>query len=117
MRKLNSYLRTRRRQWSFTQWELAFLLGLKDRSSVSWLELERRDPTLDIALGCEVLFDISVKELFPKTYGKIQDALMRRAYVLDEQLKREASPESDLKRKLLKEVLARAIEFSSQQEV
>jgi transcriptional regulator with XRE-family HTH domain len=117
MRKLDCYLHTHRRQWGFTQQEVAFLLGLKDRSSVAWLELGRRDPNIKSALGCEVLFGAAPRDLFPKTYGKIQDALLRRAYVLDQRLKREASPQAEAKRKLLADVLSRAVEFSSEQEV
>jgi len=117
MKKLDCYLRTQRRGWGFSQREVAFLLGFKDRSLVSRLELNKQNPNLKAAFGCEVLFGEAGKELFPRFYTKIQDDFMRRAKVLHTRLQREGSPEASKKLDLLDDALKRARKFTNEQEV
>ncbi len=117
MSRLHSYLHVHRRQRCLNQQELAYLLGKKNASSISRFELGKRDPSLDAAFACQVLFDISPSELFPKLFTEVEDAVMRRAYVLHERLKRRSSPTTEAKLKLLKGVLACATRRIDEQEV
>ena len=117
MKRLDCYLRTHRRQWGLSQRELSHLLGLKDRSLLSLLEKAQRAPTLHIALACETLFGVTAKELFPKFYGQVTDALMRRALVQHKRLEREDSSHAKTKRILLQDAQRRAAESTSEQTV
>jgi transcriptional regulator with XRE-family HTH domain len=97
-----------RRQRCLNQEELAFLLGKKNASFVCRFELRKRDPGLEAAFACQVLFDVSPSELFPGLFAEIEEAVMRRAYRLDERLKLNPSAATQAKRTLLKAVLSRA---------
>ena len=114
MSKINCYLRTHRRQWGLSQKELSFLLGLRDRSHVSRLELTTDKPPVKVALGCEILFGFPAKAIFPKLYANIEDSLMRRAFVLHQRLKREDSKLARTKTALLEDALRRAKESHPQ---
>jgi len=107
MRKLDCYLRTYRRQWGFSQRELSFLLGVRDRSVWARYERGQRAPSARFSLGCEVLFNASARDLFPKIQMETEDVLMRRAYVLYERLKQEKTPSAEAKLRLLDDLLKR----------
>ena len=77
-------LRTFRRTWGLSQQELADLLGLESRTSVSRLEHGKRVPGLEIALACSSLFGVSLDELFPQFSEEIVDKLKERIQRLHE---------------------------------
>jgi len=84
--KLPCYLRTYRKRGGLTQSDLAFLLGSDTGTTVSHYERLLRDPNLDTAFACQVIFGIPAQELFPGVYGKVEKAIRRRAHVLSQKV-------------------------------
>lgn len=107
-RKLPNYLRTHRKRWALTQDELGLLLGLAGQSMVSQYELHARRPSTDIFIASEVVFGVPPRELFPKAYGEVEDAVMRRAKLLYERLEARTDLPAELKLGLLSEMIRRA---------
>ena len=108
MKKLECYLRTHRRRWALTQQELATLVGLQSGPAISRLESRQRQPSLEFAFACEILLGISPPELFPGLFAEVEDAVMRRAYQLHEQLQGGSSRTAQAKIDILMDALARA---------
>ena len=108
MKSLHTYLHVHRRKCCLNQEELAFLLGRKNASFISRFELRKRDPGLEAAFACQVLFDIGPSELFPTFFTEIEEAVMRRAFLLDKRLRAKSGTREQGKIRLLKAVLARA---------
>jgi transcriptional regulator with XRE-family HTH domain len=108
MTRLHTHLHVHRRQRRISQQELAYLLGKKNASSISRFELGKRDPSLAATFACQILFDVSPSDLFPKLFTEVEDAVLRRAFVLHERLKRHPSTTTQTKLKLLNGVLTRA---------
>ena len=67
---LPNYLRAHRKGTSFSQRDVARLLGGGNGSKVSGYERFRRTPTLQTALKLQVIFDRPVAELFEGMYKK-----------------------------------------------
>ncbi len=108
-----NYVRTQRRRWTFTQEEVAALLGFESRTCISRIEQGKRVPTLESALALEVLFGESPKSLFPHVYTEVEDLLMQRAAVLYEGFINSTSPREKRKCELLKRALRRATSSSA----
>lgn len=60
------------------------------------------------AFGCEVIFGIAAREMFPRLYEEVEDAIMARAARLDVQLDGRTDRRSLLKRELLSDMMKRA---------
>jgi hypothetical protein len=103
-----NYLGAHRKQWALTKQELARLLGYAVRDQVSRCEAALSEPTLRLALGCEVVFGLSPREMFPAAYARIEDSVMARAAVLDEQLGLRGDAVAERQRQLLREMVLRA---------
>ena len=86
MGKLENYIVTHRKRSGLSQREVAFLLGCQSGTKVSRYELFRRKPTLEGALACEVVFGVSVRELFAGVYQKVERGVVRRARRLEVQV-------------------------------
>lgn len=76
------YLRTLRRTHALTQKDLAFLLGLESRSSVSMLENGTRLPQRQQVVICELLFGKTHEALFPGEHAAFAASLKERCYDL-----------------------------------
>src|SRR6266852_4798892 len=80
VRRLNNYLRTRRKHSGLSQDEVSFLVRLKDKSELSRYERGRRHPSLRTDLACQAAFGTPVSELFAglsdsvakDTYGQMR---------------------------------------------
>jgi transcriptional regulator with XRE-family HTH domain len=105
--RLKSYLRYHRRRWGLTQRELAYLLGLKSDSAISRIERNVTQPSLTIALACQVLFDVSPLELFPGAFSQIEGAVAERAGELHERLLNGVERVTKVKHDFIGDVLAR----------
>jgi len=108
MSRIHCYLRTHRKKWGLSQKELAQLLGGSDGTSVSRLEQLRRNPSLRTAFAIEILFDVSLREMFPKLFARVEEQLLARAYELHEELQGNPSPTTRAKLDLLDQALLRA---------
>jgi len=76
----NSYnqLRLHRKQHRLTQSDLAYLLNLKDNSSISRCESGRRSPSVDILLGYHLLFDTQLGSFFVEQREHIKSRIISR---------------------------------------
>jgi len=87
--RIPTFLKTYRKQTHLTQDELALLLGLGDGSQVSRLERNQCEPTLEMALACQVTFGALPHEVFPGIYDKVEGLVVNRAHVLSDSLKKQ----------------------------
>ena len=110
MTKIPCYLRTLRREWGMSQKELAGLMLRGDRYRVSCVERNLAPPNAAEILAYSVLFGMPPAELFPAFYDEVEEALIERAYALDEALEqlKDDSYWTARKRKLLRFALDRA---------
>lgn len=85
MPSLPNYLRTNRKQFAFSQEEVAFLLGMKGMDKggkVSRDENYSRIPTLETALAYEVIYGKPIRELFAGLYEQIAGEVSSRGKIL-----------------------------------
>ena len=99
LRKLPNHLRVHRKRLGLSQDEVAFLLGWRDASQPSRYEHFSRVPSLRTAMALAVILQVSVFELFPGEYQKVETAVWRQAQRLEARLATE-SPDQPTARKL-----------------
>lgn len=107
MPSLPNYLRSKRKRFSLTQEEVAFLLGAKgmDRGGkVSRDENSSRIPTLEAALAYEAMYGIPVRELFAGLYEEVAKEVFSRAKILSYRKSETPDPK---KQRFLSELAAR----------
>ena len=97
--KLPNYIRVHRKRLGLSQHEVAFLLGWSDASQPSRYEHFSRIPALRTAFALAVILRVSVSELFPGEYQKIESAVCRQAKRLQARLATE-NPDQSRARKL-----------------
>lgn len=105
-RPLAIYLATLRKQWGFTQGELAFLLSLSS-TELSRLEARKRRPSVDLILGGEVVFGVPPRTVFPGLYTEIEEQVMAQAKVLYERIEARSDLRSEEKLRLLRQMIDR----------
>jgi hypothetical protein len=103
-----NYLGAHRKRWALTKQDLAHLIGYRARDPISRCEASLREPTIRLAIGCEVVFGLTSRELFPALYTDVEDIVMDRAAALDERLRGRDDPGSARKRELLRLMVERA---------
>ena len=108
-KKLARYLRPHRQRWRLTQGEVARLLGYADSSLASRIENGIRNPSLLDALALQVVFGVTPMEFFPALFNDAEDAVLRRAKEMYEELQDAPSKAALKKLELLDEVIKRAI--------
>lgn len=77
-RHLSSYLLSLRKRSGLSQSDLALLLGISGSALCRSEGLSRR-PTIELAVGAEVIFGHPMKEVFPAFYEEIEQAIVARA--------------------------------------
>jgi transcriptional regulator with XRE-family HTH domain len=99
--RILSYLRTNRKKGGLTQDEMAFLIGCQSGAKISRFERLARQPNLETALACQVVFGIPAHELFPGMFAEVEKIVTERARLLSGRLqaKRGQDP-SGLRHKL-----------------
>lgn len=102
-----TYVRLKRKSWALHQQELARLLGIAE-SALCRIEQGLREPDLETALGLQVVFGDTARDLFPSHYEWIQDAVMRRAAEFERDLGSSSDESTNRKRALLADMGARA---------
>ena len=102
-----AYLRPLRRNWGFTQGELAFLLGFKTGKKVSRIEALKQTPTLTAALSCAVIFNTAPVKLFPGLLSDAEQSVLARARELYDELQGEPSKATRIKLDFLEALLTR----------
>jgi len=107
MPSLPNYLRSKRKQSSYSQEEVAFLLGLKGMDKggkVSRDENYSRIPTLETALAYEAIYGKPIRELFAGLYEQIAGEVFSRGKILS--LRQSETPDPK-KRQVLSELALR----------
>lgn len=82
MSSLPNYLRANRKRLALSQEDVAFLLGKEGGAKVSRYERFAREPNLETALACELIFQRAVCELFSGLYQRIEREVAARAKIL-----------------------------------
>ncbi len=77
--QLPNYLRSSRKRSGLSQDEVAFLLGAQDGAKVCRYEKFMRQPSLETAFACQVIFRMSASELFAGLYQEVKEKIMARA--------------------------------------
>ena len=94
---LASYLRTHRRKSGLTQQELARILGYVHGGPVSRHELAADVPSFLAGLGYEAVFRISVSDMFPGVYEKIERTIESRLAEFERELTGRSATGADAK--------------------
>lgn len=105
-----NYLGAHRKQWALTKQDLAELLGYAARDQVSRCEASLSEPTLRLVLGCEVVFGLAPRAMFPAAYSRIEELVITRAAVLDERVRGREDAIAQRQRRLLREMVLRSEE-------
>ena len=107
----HNYLGAHRKRWALTKQELSHLIGYHGSDPVSRCETSLREPTIKLVLGCEVVFGLQARTLFPALYGRVEDLVMERAAALDAALRDRDDAAAERKRELLERMVERALSF------
>jgi transcriptional regulator with XRE-family HTH domain len=102
---LSNYLRRERRKRGLTQDELAWLVGFEtaDGTCISRYERFQRQPTVDVMLACQFIFDAEIGSLFAGTYDNVKFVVSQRAAELTAQVeKQRPGPARDRKLEILR---------------
>jgi transcriptional regulator with XRE-family HTH domain len=79
---LESYLRTYRKNFGFSQKEIAFLLNCQCGSKISRYENGKRIPNLLTAFSYEVIFNVPLAEIFAGVYKRVEQRTNKRMQIL-----------------------------------
>jgi DNA-binding XRE family transcriptional regulator len=107
LKRLRCYVRPYRLRWALSQDELAFIIGVKSRKLVSYLENHKVAPTLAVAIALRVVFGTEHAELFP-TITKIEKDVLVRANDLYERLQGDSSKRTKVKLDFFEFIFERA---------
>jgi len=99
-----------RKHWALTQAEVGFLLG-KQQEAISKYELQQVTPSTEVLIGAEVIFGGSLRDMFPRAYGDIEDEISVRAKALLNELERRPDIPASVKLDLLMQLIGRASKF------
>ena len=94
-----NYVRTHRERHALTVDELGHLTGHAS-SGITKIEGGDRMPSLAVALGLQVIFGLAPREMFPDYFGCIEEAVMRRAKALYDEIAEQTDRRSVAKRAL-----------------
>jgi hypothetical protein len=108
MTKNLNYVRSNRLRWGLSQRELAYLLGWPRSEVISRIEMKQRAPTLNLVIGCFVLFGTAAAELFPDLSAAIEAEVMARVWELYEKIQGDPSKKTKRKIELLEDAIKRA---------
>lgn len=103
---LPSYLLSLRKQLGLSQSDMATLLGI-DGSALCKFESLSRRPSMELAVGTEVIFGLPMKEVFPARYGKLERAVAERARRLHDRYSARSNSPKGAKLRGLDEIIAR----------
>jgi transcriptional regulator with XRE-family HTH domain len=80
---------------------MAFLLGCQSGAKISRFERLARQPNLETALACQVVFGVPAHELFPGVFAEVENTVTERARQLSSRVRAEHGQDhSSLRQKL-----------------
>jgi len=107
---LDNYIQMHRERVGLSQEDLALLIAVEQRASVSRYEQGLRFPNLETLLALEIVFDQPIAKLFAGIVERVHENVTSRARTLLESLDDSPSKEMVLKLELLSK-LARPDDF------
>lgn len=81
-RSIHNNVRTLRKQAGFSQEDLAYLINLTHRSTVSRVECAKRLPSMRDMLALLVVFQSPIEQVFPASVREVEDMVKTRAKTL-----------------------------------
>lgn len=117
MNKVSCLLLTQRKKWGLSQEDLRALIPGTGRNRVSCIERGLSSPNAREILAYQLMFGTLPEELFPGLVSEVEDALLRKAYELHEQLTADRTPKAAQLRSFLEAILARAVKHAGEQVV
>ena len=81
-RPLPNYLRAHRKRSGFSQNDLAFLLGCRRETKVTRYERFARQPRLQTAFACAIIFRVPPEALFAGAHTEATELVLRQARAL-----------------------------------
>ena|ERR1700726_3449859 len=106
-RPLPSYLLSLRKRSGLSQSDVAMLLGISGSVLCKCESLSRR-PTMELAIGAEVIFGHPMREVFPAFYAEIGRAVAERARAQCNRYKTRTKTAKGVKLRALDEIISRA---------
>lgn len=103
---LSNYIRSNRKRFGFSQWEIARLLGCVKGEAISRYERFARLPGLETALAFEIIFKIPVRDLFLGESRKVERAIRRRAKRLAATIETHGEKVNGIKVARLREIIS-----------
>ena len=85
---LNNYIRAMRKRAGLSQKQLSQLLGNESGSKVSRYERFRREPGLQTALACEVIFRTPVSDILAGVHAKVERRTLYRVRLMADSLRK-----------------------------
>ena len=101
---LDNYIKMQRKRVGLSQDELALLIAVETRASLSRYELGLRFPNLETLLALEIVFGQPIKDLFAGVAEKVEEGVTSRARTLLESLDDKPSRETARKLELLSRI-------------
>ncbi len=99
MPKSSNYLKAYRRRAHLTQEELSFLLGIKDKSSLSRIESGDRKPSIEMLLLCKHIFGEELTRIYLPITDETKEVAKERIWSLLKHL-RPTEKDPPVKRKI-----------------
>ena len=90
MNELGNYIRMHRMRAGLSQCELGKLLGYSDEGQVPRHEKSSSLPTFLMAMSYEVVFGVSIKEMFAGVHESVANVVEERLAELEETLRQRA---------------------------
>lgn len=106
---IGTYLRRERRKWGLTQEELAHLVGLKSRASISRIEHGQCPPTAHELLAFQLIFGMTALQLFPQLAFATTEIISLNAQAMLEANDTDSTLRATRKHILLRQILTRAV--------
>ena len=112
MIQLSNYLLTHRKRLALSQEEVGFLLGIRGESKGAKVcrdEKSTREPSLQIALAYEAIFERPVRELFAGLYEQMEQEVAERAKILTYRKHLKSSKKTSHKLEMLRNLAVKKI--------
>jgi hypothetical protein len=103
--KLPNYIRYHRKRLGLSQGDVDFLLGWNGSAQTSRYEHFCRIPTLRTALALSHIFQVSIHELFSGEKEEMEEAVSKRAQILEELQHKSSSRAAVRKLDFLKSII------------
>jgi DNA-binding XRE family transcriptional regulator len=103
-------IRFHRKHWALSQADLARLLGFRSRSVISGHEFGGVLPNVRAMLAYQLIFGVTLDDLFPDITKEVHDHVMRQAAELDRRVRSRTDDAGRRIQQFLDGLLTRAVQ-------